>query len=212
MPYKRKEVDSMGWDQLADDAVVERTAEALRKRGMEVTVVNSSEEAKKKVLELIPEGAEVGAGSSATLNEIGVTKEIDESGRYDSVRKRIMAITDEKERAEARRKNLGPRYGLGSVQAITQEGQLVSASATGSQLSLYVFGAEKLILVAGTQKIVKNIDDAFRRINEYVLQLESERMRKLYGAPGSSVNKILIIEKERPGRIHLFLVKQKLGF
>src|SRR5208337_2190702 len=127
-------------------------------------VAENGEEAREKALELIPEGAEVGEGSSMTLNEIGVTKEIDESGRYDSLRKKIMAISDDKERAEARRKSAGPKYGLGSVQAITQEGQVVSASATGSQLGLYVYGAEKLILVVGTQKIVKNLEEAFKRI------------------------------------------------
>jgi L-lactate utilization protein LutC len=202
----------MEWNKLVEDAVVEKTAEALRKRGMEVTMANSSEEAKKKVLELIPEGAEVGSGSSTTLNEAGITKEIDESGRYDSVRKKLMAIADEKQRAEARRKSYSPKYGLGSVQAITQDGQLVAASASGSQLSLYVYGAEKLILVVSTNKIVKDIDEAIRRINEYVLPLESERVKKAYNMPGSNVNKILIIEKERPGRITLILVKQKLGF
>jgi L-lactate utilization protein LutC len=154
----------------------------------------------------------VGAGSSTTLDEIGVSKEIDESGRYDSVRKRITAISDEKARAEARRKSTGSKYGLGSVQAITQEGQLVSASGTGSQLSIYAFGAEKLILVVGTQKIVRNIEEAMKRIYEYALPLESERIRKAYGGTGSSVSKILTIEKERPGRITLILVKQKLGF
>ena len=201
----------MDWNKLADDSVVESTAEALRKRGFEVIVVGNGEEAKKKVLELVPEGAEVGAGSSTTLDEIGVTKEIDESGKYDSIRKRIREISDEKERAAARRKMIGPRYSMGSVQAITEDGQVVAASATGSQLGYYVYGAEKLVLVAGTNKIVKNLDEAFKRIYEHALPLESERMRKAYGM-GSSVNKILVFERERPGRITLILVKQKLGF
>ncbi len=203
----------MAWDKLADNATVEKVADALRKNGFEVHVVDNGNEAKKKALELIPEGSEVGSGSSTTLNQIGVTEEIDKSGRYDSIRKRIMAINDEKERNETRRKLLGPRYGLGSVQAITEDGKLVAASASGSQVGLYAYGAQKLILVVSTQKIVKNLDDAFTRINEYVLPLESERVNKAYNTQaGSSVRKLLIIQKETPGRITVILVKQALGF
>lgn len=201
------------WEKLADDSVVEKTAQALSKRGFEVSVVNTGEEAKKRVLELIPEGSEVGSGSSATVNEIGVTEIIEESGKYVSLRKKIREISDDKQRAEARRKMLGSRFGIGSVQAITEDGQLVAASATGSQLALYVYGVEKLVLVAGTNKIVKDLDSAYRRIYEYALPLESERLNKAYGTTrGSSVNKILIIERDWPGRINLILVKQKLGF
>ena len=150
--------------------------------------------------------------SSTTLAEIGVSKDIDESGEFDSLRKRIMAITDAKERNEFRRKTLSPEWGIGSVQAVTEDGQVVIASASGSQLPVYAYGATKVIWVVGTQKIVKDVDQAMKRIYEHALELESVRVRAAYGMPKSSVNKILIFEKEQPGRITVILVKQKLGF
>ncbi|MFH1750244.1 MAG: LUD domain-containing protein, partial [Candidatus Micrarchaeota archaeon] len=77
----------------------------------------------------------------------------------------------------------------------------------------YAYGAGKVIWVVSTAKIVKNLDDAMSRIEEYVLPLESERARKAYGADGSSINKILIIKKEvSPDRAQLIFVNEKLGF
>jgi hypothetical protein len=78
-------------------------------------------------------------------------------------------------------------------------------------LPVYSFGATNLIWVVGTQKIVKNLDDAFKRIREHTLPLEIERMKKAYNM-GSNINKILIFENERPGRIKLIFVKEILGF
>ncbi|HVC58360.1 MAG TPA: lactate utilization protein [Candidatus Acidoferrales bacterium] len=202
----------MDWTTLANDETVERTAKALTERGIETIIVETGEEARQKVLELIPKKSEVMHVSSTTLAEIGVSKEIDESGEFDSLRKRIMAITDSAERNEFRRKTLSPEYGIGSVQAITEDGQVVVASASGSQLPVYAYGATKLIWVVGTQKIVKDMETAMKRIYEHTLELESERVKVAYGMARSSVNKILIFEREKPGRITLIFVKQKLGF
>lgn len=202
----------MEWDKLASDGVIEKTSEELRKRGFEVILVENKEEARKKVLELVPKGAEVMHVSSTTLGEIGITRDIVESGEYDELGTKIRAVKDEKERNAMRKKILSPNYVIGSVQAVTENGQVVIASASGSQIPPYVFGATSVIWVVGTQKIVRNLDDALKRIYDYTLQLESERVRKAYNMPGSSVNKILLFEKERPGRIKLILVKERLGF
>jgi hypothetical protein len=114
-------------------------------------------------------------------------------------------------RAEARRDATASDYGTGSVHAITEDGQMFVASATGSQIGFYSYGARKVVLVAGTQKIVKDMSSALNRIYEYVLPLENARADKAYNGT-SSVNKLLIINKEMPGRISLVLVKEKLGF
>lgn len=201
----------MGWDELADESTLERTANSLRARGIDVIIAQSGEEAKNRLLELIPKGSEVMEVSSATLNQIGVTTEID-GGDYKSFRKMITAIDDKAERDRLRKQSLAPEYGIGSVQAVTESGQVFMVSASGSQLPVYSFGATHVIWVVGTQKIVKNLDDAYRRVYEYVLPLESERVKKAYGMPGSSVNEILIVEKAQPNRIKLIFVKEKLGF
>lgn len=201
---------NMEWTKLADDKTVESTMANLRKRGFDATVVNSGGDAKNMMLGLIPKKSHVLEVSSTTLNQIGVTKAIDE-GDFESINKRIREVNDPGERNELRKKSMNADFVIGSVHAITEDGQILTASASGSQIPPYSYTANKVILVAGTHKIVKNIDDGFRRIYEHSFPLESERMMKAYGMP-SSVNKIFVYEKERPGRVSVILVKENLGF
>lgn len=202
----------MNWTKLADEKTIEKTAEALRKNGIEVFVAQTGEEAKKKVFEMIPEGAEVMNNKSATLDAIGVSKEILEGGKYIAIRKMITNINDETQRNEFRKKSSSADYDIGSVQAVTEDGQLVVASNTGSQLAPLASSAAHVILVVSTQKIVKNLDEAFKRIEDYSLPLESEQLKKLYGRP-SYISKILIINREPfPDRTKLIFVKENLGF
>jgi len=105
-----------------------------------------------------------------------------------------------------------PDWVVSSVHAVTEDGHLLIASNTGSQLSAEAYAGGRVILVVGTQKIVKDNNEGIRRIYEYCLPLEDERARKVYGM-GSNVSKILIINKEIfPKRITVILVKEKLGF
>lgn len=202
----------MEWDKLATEEVLQKTAKALQGRGFEVIITENKEEAKEKALALIPEGSEVMHVTSKTLDEAGISKAIDE-GKYTSLKKMIMAVENDAERHALRKKSTTPEYGIGSVHAVTEDGQVMIASGSGSQIPIYAFGATHLIWVVGTQKIVKNLDQAFKRVYEYSLPLESERVNKAYNiTTGSSVNKILIMEKEKPGRIKLIFVKEKLGF
>ncbi|HLC39593.1 MAG TPA: lactate utilization protein [archaeon] len=203
---------NMSWTNLAEESIVEKTAEALMQRGIEVFIVGSGEEAKKKVLELIPAGAEVMTQQSMTLNTIGLAKEIDEGGKYVSIRKKIVSTDDAEKRHELRRASATAEYSVGSVHAVTEEGQVVAASNSGSQLAPYVSGAAHVIWVVGTQKIVKTLDEAFRRIEEHSLPLESERLMKIHGVK-SNISKLLVVNRETvPGRIKLIFVKEKLGF
>ncbi len=202
----------MDWTKLADDDTIEKTAKALKERGFDAIIVGNGEEAKRRALEMIPKKAEVMNATSITLEELGIVKEIEESGEYDSVRKKIKSVSDENERNEMRKRTMSPEYVIGSVHAVTEDGQVIIASASGSQIPPYVFGAKNVIWVVGTQKIVKNLDDALKRVYEHALPLESERVHKVYGMPHSSVSKILIYERERPGRVRLIFVKERLGF
>jgi len=202
----------MDWSSLPNDEVIEEVARALRERGIDVFIVNDSSEARRLVLNLIPEGSEVYTMTSVTLEQTGLYGELDESGRYVSIRKLVASINDPVERRAARRKYSSAKYVVGSVHAVTQEGQLVIASQSGSQLAPYAYTAENVILVVGAQKIVRNLDEALRRIREYVVPLEDERSRRAYGT-GTGLNKLLIIEREVVrGRIKVILVKEVLGF
>jgi hypothetical protein len=95
---------------------------------------------------------------------------------------------------------------------VTETGSLMAASMGGSQLGPYVSGAGKVILVVGTQKIVSDLEEGLRRINEYSFPLEDARAQMAYGI-NSAVNKVLIINREiAPGRITVVFVDGVLGF
>lgn len=200
------------WSTLSSKERVDKTIKALKNNGIDAIFVNTAQEAKEKVLSLIPQGAEVMNMSSETLQAIGVANEIQESGKYNSVRKTLMGMDRVTQSREMQKLGSAPEYSIGSVHAVTEEGQVVIASMSGSQLPGYVYGSVHVVWVVGTQKIVKNLDDAMKRIYEYVLPLESKRINKAYGIPGSSVDKVLTFFKENPGRITLIFVNEALGF
>jgi hypothetical protein len=201
------------WNQLASEASLKKTMAALKKNAITPLVVESGAQAKAKVLELLPAGAEVMNMTSVTLETIGVAAEIMESGRFNSVRKKLNAMDRSTQGLEMQKLGAAPEWAIGSVPAVTEEGTVLIASNTGSQLPAYAYGASHVLWVVGTQKIVKDFQAGWRRIYEHSLPLESERAKKAYGVPGSAVNKILVIHKEvQPNRITLIFVKEVLGF
>ena len=200
------------WTKVPNQKILEKTSKSLKANGIEVQIVGNGEEAKKKVLEIIPKGAEVMTMTSVTLDSIGIPPEINESGNYDSVRKKLNSMNRETQGREMKRIGAAPEWTVGSVHAVTEDGKVLIASNTGSQLSAYVYGSDHVIWVVGAQKIVKDLDSAWKRLYEHTFPLENERSKKAYGS-GSNVSKVLIVNKEiRPGRLTLILVKEVLGF
>lgn len=201
----------MAYNTLASKQSVLKTITALKANGIEAVFVESGVEAKKKALAMIPAGAEVMNMTSVTLDTIGLPKEINESGKFNSVRAKLM----DKNVPAREKKMLGaaPEWVIGSVHAVTENGEVMVASNTGSQLPAYAYGSDKVIWIVGTQKIVKDLDDGHKRIYEYVLPLESEGAKKAYGVAGSFVSKLLVFNREvTAGRITVIFVGEVLGF
>ena len=197
---------------LADEERVTRTAAALEASGMTVLRASDAADAERIVLDLIPDGAEVHHGASQTLDVTGLTAELDLSGRYESVRPRIWSLDRATQGDEIRRLAAAPAVMLGSVHAVTETGSLIAASSSGSQLAAYAAGAGRVILVVGGQKIVADVEEGLRRIDEYAFPLEDARALEAYGVH-SGVNKVLVINREViPGRITVVLVDEVLGF
>src|SRR5262245_14883650 len=197
---------------LASNERIERTAKALEANNIQVLIAENGEEAKRLFFELIPEGSEVFLGASVTLETLGIKDEIDKSGKYEALRPKIFAMDRATQGREIRKMGGAPDYAAGSVHAVTEAGQVLIASNTGSQLGPYASGAGKVIWVVGAQKLVKDLDEALKRIYDYDLPLETEHMRQLYNAP-TGVNKLLIVNKEiRPNRITMIIVKEALGY
>lgn len=195
-----------------DDARVRRTAAALEANGISVIRAADAAEAKRIVLGLVPDRSQVHHGASQSLEKSGIADEIEKSGRYEALRPRIWSMDRKTQADEIRRLTSAPDVMLGSVHAVTETGSLIAASASGSQLGPYVAGAGRVILVVGTQKIVSDLKEALRRIDEYVFPLEDARAQAAYGVH-SGVNKVLIINRElTPGRITVVFVDQVLGF
>jgi hypothetical protein len=198
--------------ELAADEQVERTAKALEANNIHTLVAENGDEAKRMFFDLIPEGSEVFLGASVTLETLGIKEEIDKSGRFDALRPRMFAMDRATQGREIRKLGGAPDYAAGSVHAVTEDGQVLIASNTGSQLGPYASGAGNVIWVVGAQKIVKDLDEGLKRIYEYCLPREQEHMQQLYHT-GTGVNKILIVNKEfRPNRITMIIVKEELGF
>jgi len=197
---------------LSGDARVKRTAAALEANGITVLRAAGSAEAKRVVLDLIPDGAQVHHGASKSLEETGILDAIEKSGRYELLRPRLWSMDRKTQADEIRRLGAAPDVMLGSVHAVTESGSLITASMGGSQLGPYVSGAGRVILVVGTQKIVSDVEEGLRRVNEYSFPLEDARAQLAYGI-NSAVNKVLIINREVvPGRITVVFVDEVLGF
>jgi hypothetical protein len=197
---------------VADEPSVTRTAAALEANGISVLRAANAAEAKRIVLDLIPDGSQVYHGASQSLDESGIAEELERSGRYEPLRPRVFSMDRATQADEIRRLTSAPDVMLGSVHAATETGSLVTASASGSQLGPYAAGAGKVILVVGTQKIVSDLEEALRRIDEYAFPLEDARAQTAYGMH-SGVNKLLIVNREwMPGRTTVVLVDESLGF
>ena len=197
---------------LANDEQIERTAKALEVNNIHVLIAENGAEAKRIFFELVPSEAEIFLGASVTLEKLGIKDEIDKSGRFDALRPKIFAMNRETQGREIRKLGGAPDYAAGSVHAVTEDGRVLIASNTGSQLGPYASGAGKVVWVVGSQKIVKDLNEGLRRIQEYILPLEEEHMQQLYHV-GTAVNKVLIVNRElRPNRITMIIVKEELGF
>jgi L-lactate utilization protein LutC len=202
----------MDWTVIPSDEVITKTIEALKKRNIQTVVVNNRTEAMAKLKELIPAGVSVMTGSSTTLDEIGFTDLLKSKNHpWRNFKDIIFAEKDPVKQYELRRQSLLADYFLASVQAIAQTGEVLSCDATGTRTGPYSFGPKNVIWVAGAQKIVTDLDQAFRRMHEHCIPLEDKRMKSV-GYPGTTLSRILIYEKADANRITMILVKEKLGF
>jgi 2-polyprenyl-6-methoxyphenol hydroxylase-like FAD-dependent oxidoreductase len=204
-------IDTIDYAAPASEAELEALAANLRDRNFEVVIVDSAAEAKAAVIERIPVGSQVHSGKSKTLEDAGLFQELMESDRYDFIRRRTLKMDRRTQGNEIRKLSAAPDIMLGSVQAVTEAGQLLFASASGSQIGPIASGAGKLILVIGSQKIVPDLESALRRIREHVTPYEDARLREQLGI-GTKLTRILIIEQDfAPGRTTVVLVRNPIG-
>ena len=196
---------------LPDNETLAATVVQLEEHGFHVEVVDDLGAARETVLALIPEGSSVMTNTSVTLQETGIKDAIDGGGPYDSVRNKLNELDYQTQLAAMKAVAGTPDFSLGSVHAVTRQGALFIASFSGSQLASYAWGAASVIFTVGAQKLVPTPEAARERIFQHSLPLEDARAFAAYGQ-NSAVGKILEIHQEQPGRIHVVLIRQSVGF
>jgi hypothetical protein len=184
---------------------------ALERNNIEAVVVDTGAEARERVLAMIPKGAEVHWAKSKTIDDLGLTEVFSDPAQYDALRPRYMKMDRKTQGREIRKMTAAPDYMLGSVQAVTLDGALVTVSYAASQIGPYAAGAGRLILVVGSQKIVPDLDAGIRRAREYVQPYEDARLREQLGV-GTRLAKMLVtfLDSQR-GRTTVILVREPVG-
>lgn len=201
-----------GFAKLASDEQIERTAKALEANGIHTLIAGHGEEAEKMFFDILPEGAEIFTSSSQTLEQLGIPAQLEISEQYDVVRNKLKKMDRKTQNREMVKLGATPEYVAGSVHAVTEDGRVLIASNTGSQLAPYSASAAKVIWVVGAQKIVRDLEEGLRRVQEYSYPREDQRLRQAMGVP-SGINKLLIFNKEiQPGRVTMIIVKEELGY
>ncbi|BCJ69764.1 hypothetical protein GCM10009779_07790 [Polymorphospora rubra] len=189
---------------------LDQAAKALRDNGYTVHVVETPEEARKLVTDLVPRDQSVFTASSETLRLSGITAELDESGNFRSVRANAGEPSDDV--YDQIRLGALPDVVVGSVHAVTEEGHLVVGSASGSQFAPYASGARRAIWVVGAQKVVPDLETGLRRIRTHSLPREHQRLQQSYGQ-SSFLGRVLILEREAfPDRGTVVLIREAIGF
>ena len=189
---------------------LERAAAALNANNIHTEILPHAAAVRAAVMDLLPEGSEVHVALSETMRELGITEAV-ESGNYRAIRPQLLKLDRETQRRQMAKLASAPDHMLGSVHAVTEDGQLVIGSGSGSQLGPYANGAGTVILVAGAHKVVGDLEEGLRCLREYSFPLEDRRMKSI-GRAGSILAKILIINWDAPGRTHLFLLEEPIGF
>ena len=205
----------MNYTTLASRESIDKTTNALKSRNIEVIFVETRDLALAKIQELVPRGASIMNGASKTLEEIGFIEYLKSGAHgWNNLHESIIAEKDPVKQGMLRKQAVLSEYYVGSVHALTESGEFVIASNTGSQLPHVVFTSPNLIFVVGAEKIVPTLTEALERLEKHVVPLEDASMMqkyKIHTAP----NKVLLFRGENPmmGRtVKMILVNENLGF
>lgn len=193
----------------------------LKNRHFEAYFCATKEEACKKAVELIPDGASVGWGGATTAEEIGL-KDAVRKGNYQVIDRDKAANPKEKEDAE--RACLSADYFITGANAISMNGEMVNIDGIGNRVAAIIYGPRNVLVVAGMNKVMDNLDEAIKRARN--VAAPNNRQRFGEGTPcyasgkcedcrstSCICNQIVITRNCRPAdRIKFILVGEELGF
>ncbi|KAG0204497.1 hypothetical protein BGX28_003591 [Mortierella sp. GBA30] len=199
------------------DERFEKTRNGLEARGFKVHVAKDKDEAFEKLKSLIPAGSSVNSAHSTTLEEIGYINYLMENNHpWDNIRGTILKEKDPVKQAELRRK-LGTTvdYFLTSMCAITENGEMAHGDFSGTKVGGVAYGAGNVIVVSGSNKIVKDETEAWDRTQQHCLPGVSALSRKMFKMPDSYITNYEVLRQANPlepGRVQVVLIKEALGY
>jgi len=208
-----------------EPGAVVKLRQELARRGIDCSYCPDGQAALEFLLSRIPAGATVMNGGSSTLQQIGFLAAL-ANGPYRWLRPGVAAIADPEERIRARRRAGTADYFVGGVNAVTASGEILNADGGGNRVAAYAYGAGKLFLVAGVNKIVPDLAAAFERLRNRAAVEEARHLRadtpcartgrcdnNACRGPDRQCGKILIIENEHiAGRICVVMIGAELGY
>ena len=196
----------------ADEAAILRAVAALQSRNVEAVVAEDGDDARQKLIEMIPDGAEVFKSTSETLDTIGYSDYFNQTDRYKNLNREMAAETDREQQRELRRLASVAEYYIGSVHAVAETGEVIVASGSGSQLGAYVYGAKQVVWVVGVQKICPSLTEAIARVRGFSVERHHQWAEES-GRTAGPMGKLMIFENEQaPGRVRMVLIKEAVGW
>jgi len=195
---------------------------ALKNNGFDAEYADNSKEALKKALSMIPKEATVGISGTVTIREIGLVDALEKQGN--TIYTDWNHGLEVEEKLRIRRAGMNSDVYLTSSNAITLNGQLVNIDGTGNRVAAMIFGPKKVIIIAGANKIVDNLDDAFARIKNIACPLNGRRLG--LNIPCATAGKctncnspqrmckvsVVIDKKPHLSDIYIILVGEPLGY
>ena len=206
----------------SNEKKIERTIEALGKNNINGYHIQTRDELLEKIKELVSEGATVSCGGSATLTELGLLEHL-RSGRYDFLDRAAKGIT-EAEKKEVHRKTFSADVFFTSTNALTEDGQLFNVDGGGNRVAAMLFGPDKVLVVCGVNKIVKNIEEAIERNKRVSAPINAKRLNR--NTPCAKVgycmdcssndricNEYTVIKRQGDKtRMHVLILNENLGY
>lgn len=157
-----------------NETLGQKVVEALKKNNFNAEYVETKEDAKKKVLELLENSTSIGIGGSMTTIELGILEELEKKGK--EVLNHGSAALSPEEKLTIRRRQLTCDCFICSTNAITLDGKLVNVDGTGNRVSAMIFGPKKVVIIAGINKIAADVDSALERIEMYAAPMNNKRL------------------------------------
>ncbi len=203
------------------DEIITKTIENLKNHNIDAFYVENKEDAVKKVLELIPSNTKIGFGGSMTLKDLNIFNHLREKGCE------ILDWTDPtksiEENVKTRKMNFFADYYLSSSNAVTMEGELVNIDGRGNRVAAMTYGPEKVIVIIGKNKIVKDREAAFERIRKTAAPLNAKRLNKKTpctakgecqdcNSPDRICRTTVIHNNQYTNRMSVIIINEDLGY